>query len=67
MDQREDRREGIEQPDPPEQTWGQGEGAHEPTIEPDEPDEEAVTYSEGTASSLDDPDALAREDEGMDR
>ena len=53
-----------------EQTWGQGEGRHEPTI-PDrdeEEDEERVppTYSGGTATELDDPDLpLAREDEGM--
>ncbi|HEX7197798.1 MAG TPA: hypothetical protein VF364_13310 [Candidatus Limnocylindria bacterium] len=55
----------------PEQTWGQGEGAHEPTIEPDaseSPEPEPRTYSEGAASELEDPDApLAREDEGMDR
>ncbi|MGH2402420.1 MAG: hypothetical protein ACRDE6_06880 [Candidatus Limnocylindria bacterium] len=58
----------------PEQTWGQGEGAHQPTIEPEtsegsETSElEPRTYSEGTASELDEPDApLAREDEGMDR
>ena len=52
-----------------EQTWGQGEGRHEPTI-PDENDEEATptTPSGGTAADLDDPDPpLAREDEGMDR
>jgi hypothetical protein len=54
-----------------EQTWGQGEGTHEPTI-PDDDEEEAeeppATYSGGTATQLDDPDLpLAREDEGMDR
>jgi hypothetical protein len=52
-----------------EQTWGQGEGAHEPTI-PDEDagDEEAATYAAGTAADLDDPDLpLAREDEEMAR
>lgn len=60
--------------DKSEQTWGQGEGAHEPTIEPEssetsEPSElEPRTYTEGTASELDEPDTpLAREDEGMDR
>jgi hypothetical protein len=65
MDQRDDRRDPADEPDPPEQTWGQGEGEHEPTIEGEE--QEDVTYSEGTARSLDDPEALAREDEGMDR
>jgi hypothetical protein len=65
------------------QNWGQGEGAHEPTIpdrpdqpdKPDKPDEEQQereqvppTYSGGTAADLDDPDLpLARDDEGMDR
>jgi hypothetical protein len=55
-----------------EQTWGQGEGAHEPTI-PNEEDETEVdeapsTYAGGTAAQLDDPDLpLTREDEGMDR
>jgi hypothetical protein len=56
-----------------EQTWGQGTGQHEPTI-PDEDDEGSEesngpsTFSEGTATTLDDPDlSLAREDEGMDR
>jgi hypothetical protein len=55
------------------QTWGQGEGQHEPTIP--EPDDQADTedappasYADGTARQLDDPDLpLAREDEGMDR
>jgi hypothetical protein len=66
-----------------EQTWGQGEGRHEPTIpEPDDHDhdhhhdhdhdhdEEVPTssYADGTPHALDDPDLpLAREDEGMDR
>jgi hypothetical protein len=57
-----------------EQTWGQGEGKHEPTI-PDEGDEAAEdveeippTYTAGTPASLDDPDLpLTREDEGMER
>ena len=52
-----------------EQTWGQGDGAHEPTI-PDEDDEEKppTTYSSGTAANLEDAGLpLAREDEGMDR
>jgi hypothetical protein len=51
------------------QNWGQGEGAHEPTI-PDDAgeDETPSTYSGGTAAGLDDPDLpLSREDEGMDR
>jgi hypothetical protein len=52
----------------PEQTWGQGEGEHQPTIEPEPSESEPRTYSEGAASELDEPDApLAREDEGMDR
>ena len=52
----------------PEQTWGQGEGAHQPTIEPEPAEAEPRTYSEGEASELDEPDApLAREDEEMDR
>lgn len=51
-----------------EQTWGQGEGRHEPTIEPETPSDDPATYSEGTAADLDDPDlALTREEEGMDR
>ena len=52
----------------PEQTWGQGEGTHQPTIEPEPGKAEPRTYSEGEASEVDEPDApLAREDEGMDR
>ena len=50
-----------------EQTWGQGEGQHEPTL-PDEEQDETPTpsYSGGTAAELDDPDLpLTREDEGM--
>lgn len=52
-----------------EQTWGQGEGAHEPTLEPEAPEREGgATYTGGTATEIDDPDApLAREDEGMER
>jgi hypothetical protein len=50
-----------------EQTWGQGEGRHEPTIA-DEAEEPARTYVDGTARELDNPDLpLAREDEGLDR
>lgn len=50
-----------------EQTWGQGEGRHEPTI-PDENDDAPTVYSEGQQASLDDRDLpLSREDEGMDR
>jgi len=50
-----------------EQTWGQGEGRHEPTI-PDAEEEPTTSYADGTARTLDDPDLpLAREDEGMDR
>lgn len=49
-----------------EQTWGQGEGRHEPTI-PDEEDEPAA-YSGGTARELGDGDLpLSRDDEGMER
>lgn len=48
------------------QTWGQGEGRHEPTIPGEE--EPPPTYTGGSATNLDDPDLpLAREDEGMDR
>lgn len=39
------------------QTWGQGEGGHEPTI-PDEEDEEgtaAATPSSGSPANLEDP------------
>jgi hypothetical protein len=58
-----------------EQTWGQGEGQHEPTIaEPEEPDaatdeeEPTSSYADGTPHALDDEDLpLTREDEGMDR
>jgi hypothetical protein len=53
------------------QTWGQGEGRHEPTIPDDEDENEQrvpSTYSDGTPRQLDDPDLpLAREDDGMDR
>ena len=51
-----------------EQTWGQGEGQHEPTI-PDDDDEKAPTTSSGgTAADLDDPKLrLSRDDEGKDR
>src|SRR5688500_7509151 len=52
----------------PEQPRGQGEGAHEPTIEPEPPAAEPRTYSERVTSDVDEPDApLAREAEGMDR
>lgn len=55
--------------DAPEQTYGQGEGRHEPSIPEDESSEPTrSTYSEGTATDPEDPDAaLARDDEGMDR
>jgi hypothetical protein len=52
-----------------EQTWGQGEGRHEPTI-PDDDDytDTPATYSDGTPSRPTDPGApRTREDEGMDR
>jgi hypothetical protein len=50
------------------QSWGQGEGAHEPTIPDADEEETPVTYSDGAAAALDDPAVpLAREDEGMDR
>ena len=49
-----------------EQTWGQGEGHHEPTIPDEEPD--ATSYAGGRPHELDDPDLpLSREDEGMER
>lgn len=49
-----------------EQTWGQGEGRHEPTI-PDEQDE-PTTYSGASARELENDEMpLSREDEGMDR
>ncbi|MGH2417692.1 MAG: hypothetical protein ACRDFY_05100 [Candidatus Limnocylindria bacterium] len=52
----------------PEQTWGQGEGEHEPTIPEDDAESSTTpTYSEGTATYLGEPGSLAREDEGMDR
>ena len=52
----------------PEQTWGQGEGEHEPTIPEDDAESSTTpTYSEGTATRLGEPESLAREDEGMDR
>ena len=51
-----------------EQTWGQGEGRHEPTLPDEEADANPTTYSGGTATELDHPDVpLAREEEGMDR
>lgn len=50
-----------------EQTWGQGEGRHEPTI-PEEEEKQPAAYSGGDATELDDPELpLSREDEGMDR
>jgi hypothetical protein len=50
------------------QTWGQGEGPHEPTIPDEEAEETPATYTGGTPAHLDDPDLpLTREDEGMDR
>jgi hypothetical protein len=68
MDQPQDRQPPAKKDEAPEQTWGQGEGEHEPTIPDDaEAGTEPVTYTGGTAATLDDPDALAREDEGMDR
>lgn len=52
----------------PDQTWGQGEGTHEPTIPEDDAESSTTpTYSEGTATDLGEPESLAREDEGMDR
>ncbi|HJP71019.1 MAG TPA: hypothetical protein VJ975_04810 [Candidatus Limnocylindria bacterium] len=50
----------------PDQTWGQGEGRHEPTI-PDE-EQQPTSYSGGEPHELDDPDLpLSRETEGMER
>ena len=54
--------------DAPEQTYGQGEGHHEPSIPEDESSEsDRSTYADGTATDLDDPNVLTRDDEGMDR
>lgn len=54
--------------DPPDQTWGQGEGRHDPTIPPDGDEKPPTIYPDGNATNLEDSDAgLAREDEGMDR
>jgi hypothetical protein len=55
--------------DAPEQTWGQGEGEHEPTIPEDDAESSTTpsSYSEGTAADLGEPETLSREDEGMDR
>lgn len=52
-----------------EQTWGQGEGRHEPSIPgPESGDEEPTSYAGGTPRTLDDPDLpLSREDEDMER
>ena len=61
-------REPNERPDSPDQSWGQGEGAHEATI-PEKDEESTATpssYSEGTAGRPEEP-PLARDDEGMDR
>ena len=50
-----------------EQTWGQGEGRHEPTI-PDDDEQEPTSYAGGTPHDLDDPDLpLSRETEGMEK
>jgi hypothetical protein len=53
------------------QTWGQGEGRHEPTIpadEADDADETPTSYSDGRPTKLDDRNApLSRETEGMER
>ncbi|MDQ4034912.1 MAG: hypothetical protein M3153_03195 [Chloroflexota bacterium] len=52
----------------PEQTWGQGEGKHQPTIEQAPAEEEPRTDSEWAATELDQPDAPpTRDEEGMDR
>ena len=68
MKERETSDSPTPEPDPSEQTWGQGEGAHEPTIEPEKSEPRPTTYSDGTATELEDPDApLARDDEGLDR
>jgi hypothetical protein len=48
------------------QTWGQGEGAHQPTIPDDE--ERPTTYAGGRPHELGDREMpLSRESEGMDR
>ena len=61
MDQQRDR------PDPPDQTYGQGEGEHDATIPEEDDEASTTTYTEGTATELGEPESLAREDEGMDR
>jgi hypothetical protein len=49
-----------------EQTWGQGEGRHEPSIPDEEP--KPTSYAGGRPHELDDSDLpLSREDEVMDR
>ena len=52
-----------------EQTWGQGEGRHEPTIPDDDADEDeasTASYAGGSGARSDDPDQpLSRDDEGM--
>jgi hypothetical protein len=62
-----------------EQTWGQGEGQHEPTLPDDDQGSDddnasadesppSVIYVGGTPAAADDPDQpLSRDDEGMDR
>jgi hypothetical protein len=64
-----DEREIPRTEDAPEQTWGQGEGEHEPTIPEDDAESSTTpsSYSEGTAADLGEPETLSREDEGMDR
>jgi hypothetical protein len=49
----------------PEQTWGQGEGKHEPTIPDDDDTGEEPRSHTGETTRRDDPDASSRDDEGM--
>jgi hypothetical protein len=61
-------RDAAPEADAPEQTWGQGEGRHEPTIPADDAEEQPTSYAHGTAHDLDDPSMpLTREDEGRNR
>lgn len=49
-----------------EQTWGQGEDVHQPTI-PAEGEDRPTAYPEGEGAELGDPETLTREDEAMER
>ena len=60
-------RQQPESPEPSElegggsgQTWGQGEGTHEPTIADEEDEQPPSANTGGTAADLDDPDLPPR-------